>query len=239
MKNQTVNTRFVRIPIVIHLCCILIGTALAAEPIEFKLAWDANLEADLDGYEIYFKEAGSSEYKLIGDIYMDELADPENPMVTITDLYSGIAVDPANPTFSMDQLKDNSQYYFALTAFDQEGNVSDFSEEICVEVSGASVFECQSDSSESDTSGGGGGGGQCFIAGAACGSRGAYRSIEMLIFLGFVLIVITLQRNIYVIKFCQFDSFFSVRLVGGQIAVKVILNNFHRPRDAQGSEGKY
>ncbi len=29
---------------------------IASETIEFKLAWDANTEADLDGYKIYFRD---------------------------------------------------------------------------------------------------------------------------------------------------------------------------------------
>ena len=33
-------------------------------------------------------------------------------------------------------------YYYAITAFDVQGNVSDFSEELCLEVIESSVTEC-------------------------------------------------------------------------------------------------
>lgn len=55
----------------------------------------------------------------------------------------------------------------------------------------------------------------------------------------FLRIALILQRNIYVIKFGQFDPFLSVRLIGGQIPVQVILNNFYRPLNTQRPEGKY
>ena len=45
--------------------------------------------------------------------------------------------------------------------------------------------------------------------------------------------LIVLQRNIYVMEFGQLEPFLSVRLIRGQIPAQVILNNFHRPLDAQ------
>ena len=45
--------------------------------------------------------------------------------------------------------------------------------------------------------------------------------------------VLVLQRNIYVMEFGQLEPFLSVRLIRGQIPAQVILNNFHRPLDAQ------
>ena len=50
---------------------------------------------------------------------------------------------------------------------------------------------------------------------------------------------LTLQRKIDVIRFCQLDSFLSVRLISGQIPGQVILNNFHCPLDTQRPERKY
>jgi len=38
-----------------------------------------------------------------------------------------------------------------------------------------------------------------------------------------------LQRNFYIIMFSLSDPAFSVRLIGDQISMKVIFNNFHRP----------
>jgi hypothetical protein len=145
--------------ILLFIVLCFVSPTLAVEPIEFKLAWDANQEEDLDGYEIYFREGyPGSDFKLIGDIYVDELADPDNPMVTITDLYNGVLADPAAPVFTLNVLEDNSKFYFALKAFDQQGNVSDYSRELCVDVSGSSVYACKANDSVGGGGGGGGGG---------------------------------------------------------------------------------
>jgi hypothetical protein len=149
----------------------LISPAMAAEHIEFKLGWDANLENDLDGYEIYFRNEYDSDYRWIGEVYVDELIKPSEPMVTITDLYNGVLADQITPAFKVAQFDDSSIYYFALKAFDKDGNISDFSEELCVEVSGSSALECHTAENDgyqtaADTSsggGGGGGGGGCLI----------------------------------------------------------------------------
>jgi hypothetical protein len=54
---------------------------------EFILGWDANAEADLDGYEIYYRKGDpGSTYEFLTAVYVDELEDPDNPVVTITDL---------------------------------------------------------------------------------------------------------------------------------------------------------
>ena len=70
------------------------------------------------------------------------------------------------------ELEDGSKYYLAVTAYDVEGNESDYSNELCVQVAGLSVSECRSadgsvdnsdsgdnDSGSADSGGGGGGGG--------------------------------------------------------------------------------
>ncbi len=81
----------------ISICLFFDRPTFAFKTFEFKFAWDANIEADLDGYQIYIRDGVSdSPYQLIADVYLDELLDPENPMVTITR-----------------ELSDNSKYYFA------------------------------------------------------------------------------------------------------------------------------
>jgi len=122
---------------------VLVNPSDASDPIEFILAWDANAEEDLDGYEIYFSNS-ISDFILLGDVYVEELADPDNPMVTITDMYNGV---PSNLTIPSVKLPTSAMangeiYYYAITAFDVHGNVSDFSEEICLEVIESSVTEC-------------------------------------------------------------------------------------------------
>ncbi len=132
----------------------------ASGPAEFILGWDANDEADLDGYEIYVRKGtADASYMFLSDVYVNELEDPDNPRVTITDLYNGILTDMITPVVRMAELSNNSTYYFALTAFDTQGKTSDFSEELCVEVIGTSVVECRSadggsDLSETDGNGG-------------------------------------------------------------------------------------
>ena len=117
----------------------------ATGPAEFRLGWDANEEADLDGYEVYFRKGvPGSKYKFLAEVYVDELEDPDNPMVTITDLYNGLLTDSILPVVRMAELANNTTYHFALTAFDIQGNKSEFSEELCVKVIGSTVTECPS-----------------------------------------------------------------------------------------------
>jgi hypothetical protein len=115
-----------------------ISIGIAAEVV---LAWDANDEADLDGYTLYRStDSSGPPYDLIDDIYLDELADPDNPEVTVT------------------QLEDGEKYYFVLTAFDKANNESNISDEICAKVEGTSIVDCASSSSlVSDSKIGGGG----------------------------------------------------------------------------------
>jgi len=98
---------------------------------EFMLGWDANSEADLDGYEIYVRKGiPGSIYKFLAAVYVDELEDPDNPVVTITDVYNGLLTDIITPVVRTAELANNSTYHFALTAFDTQGQTSDFSEEL-------------------------------------------------------------------------------------------------------------
>jgi hypothetical protein len=184
---------FKKIPYFLLVCLIAAGListldATASGPAEFMLGWDANKEADLDGYEIYFRKGvPGATYNFLAEVYVDELEDPDNPVVTITDVNNGFLIDIITPVVRMAELANNSTYHFALTAFDTQGKISDFSEELCVEVIGTSVVECRSadggsdgddsadnapdsgsDGSNSDGSAengtGGGSGGGCFIA---------------------------------------------------------------------------
>ena len=148
----------------------------ASGPTEFILGWDANEEADLDGYEVYFRKGvPGATYKFLAEVYVDELEDPDNPTVTITNLYNGLLTDLITPVVRMAELENNSTYHFALTAFDTQGKTSDFSEELCVEVIETSVVECRSEDSGSDGSAengaDSGSGGGCFIAASSFVSR--------------------------------------------------------------------
>jgi hypothetical protein len=144
----------------IILVCLIGGGVIsslpsaASGPAEFVLGWDANEEADLDGYEIYYRKGEpGSEYIFLAEVYINELEDPDHPVVTITDLYNGLLTDLITPVVRTAELAHNSTYHFALTAFDTQGKTSEFSEELCVEVIGTTVFECGSVKSD-NTSGG-------------------------------------------------------------------------------------
>ena len=172
-------------PLIFLACLIAAGlvsplNSTASGPAEFILGWDANNEADLDGYEIYVRKGiPDSTYEFLAAVYVNELEDPNNPTVTITDGYNGLLTDIITPVVRMAELANNTTYHLALTAFDTQGKTSDFSEELCVEVIGTSVVECGSTDSGSDDSaetdagsessvendaGSGSGGGGCFIA---------------------------------------------------------------------------
>ena len=108
-----------------------VGISLA----DVTLGWDPNSEDDLDGYGVYVsRESPGPPFEHLGDVFVDELADPDDPSVTLT----GIDAD--------------GTYYFAATAFDNQGNESSYSKQLCVQKAGSTISLCESDS------GGGGGG---------------------------------------------------------------------------------
>lgn len=75
-----------------------------AHSAQVTLAWDPNTEPDLNGYKIY--------YGLISAQYTDSM-------------------DVGNQTtYTVSHLGDGTTYYFAATAYDTEGDESDFSNEV-------------------------------------------------------------------------------------------------------------
>ena len=85
------------------------------------LAWDANSEDNLAGYMLYYKTGtGGAPYDGTGLI---EGASP----ITI---HLGELEDPDSPDYSVNGLEEGSVYYFALTAFDDDGLESDYSDEV-------------------------------------------------------------------------------------------------------------
>ena len=136
---------------------LLCGSLLfAASPVvyaatNFNIGWDPNSEEDLDGYGIYVSRVSPGPpYEHFGDVFLDELSDPDNPQSRLIEIEDGT-------------------YYIAATAFDNEGNESSYSDSLCVKVSGNSVSECISFKSAAnavDVGSGGGGGGGCLITSA-------------------------------------------------------------------------
>jgi len=120
---------------------------LYAQPVsaaDVTLAWDANTESDLEGYGVYLKKSTPGPpYDLFGYVTTDEFSDPSNPSIAVTGLEKG------------------ARYYFAVTAYDTDGNESYFSSSVCAEV-GDMITPCAAGGGSSDGGGSGGGAG-CFI----------------------------------------------------------------------------
>ena len=80
---------------------LILPAAIAAK---VGLAWDANIEPELAGYKIYFGTASGN--------------------------YSH-SVDVGNVTeYTLTGLEEGVTYYLAATAYDKDGNESDFSKEL-------------------------------------------------------------------------------------------------------------
>jgi len=116
-----------------------------------SFAWDANNESDIGGYYIYYKNGTS------GEPYDGTGAAEGNSPVQIPLANLG---DPANPEYTLHGLTDGETFSFVATAYDIDGNESNYSNVLCYgSACGVSV----------ESSDGGGGG--CFIAIAAFGSK--------------------------------------------------------------------
>jgi hypothetical protein len=148
----------VRLMFIGLICGIFFLSSPSAVAWDLTLAWDPNQEPDLDGYAVYYtKYSPGPPYDYAGDIALSELADPNAPAVTLTDLEKHI------------------DYYFALTAYDAEGNESSFSQELCVRADDT-IHECAPAASDSLSGGGSNHNGSfpysaCFIQAASDGHR--------------------------------------------------------------------
>ncbi len=82
------------------------------------LLWDANSEPDMAAYKVYYGVSS-------GEPYDGKIANEgESPIIIPIDSLS----DAANPTFKVTGL-DKKFYYFTVTAYDEEGFESGYSEE--------------------------------------------------------------------------------------------------------------
>ena len=116
---------------------ILISASVVYGVTDVTIGWDPNSEEDLDGYGVYInKGSAGPPYDHVGDVFVDELSNPDKPRITLTDLQDGT-------------------YYIAATAFDNQGNESQLSKELAVRLSGSEVYPLDA----VDSGGGGGGGG--------------------------------------------------------------------------------
>jgi len=115
------------------------------------IGWDPNDEPDLEGYAVYYNMGSPGPpYEYSKDFPENKLADPLNPVVTVTGL------------------QEDTKYYVAVTAYDNDGNESSYSDDVCVQIVDSAIEACSSSASASGSSGGGGGGGgggfACFIS---------------------------------------------------------------------------
>jgi hypothetical protein len=122
------------------------GNSLAWDVI---IAWDPNHETDLAGYAVYYAQnSPGPPYDFVGDLPISAIADPDHPSTSITNL------------------EKNTNYYFALTAYDTDGNESSFSQQLCVR-GGVTFEECAApapiSSFSSSSSSGSGTFAACFI----------------------------------------------------------------------------
>ena len=90
----------------ILLCLVLWGAGTAAT---VELSWQANTETDLAGYKIYYGSSSSGVYSII--------------------------IDVGNVTqYQISGLNIGNTYYFAVSAYDENGNESEFSTEVSYHV---------------------------------------------------------------------------------------------------------
>ena len=88
---------------------------------QVTVAWDANPEADLAGYKIYYK-TGSS-----GPPYDGIEASEGQSPITIPLAELG---DPASPEYTLHGLSDTERTFSVVSAYDTEGNESGYSNEV-------------------------------------------------------------------------------------------------------------
>jgi hypothetical protein len=137
---------------------IIFALSTIAHAYDVTLAWDPNDEPDLAGYTLYVNEDGSGPpYYQLDAVSLDE-------------------IEPDNPMYTANELRENIQYCFVLTAYNTDDFESGFSNEVCV-LNGKDdtinvpqdgqdyvVSKSQNDVvsfSQGESSGGGGG---CFIS---------------------------------------------------------------------------
>ena len=131
MSSEGLRSLSGLIGIMVALFLILFPSLVCAEHV--TLAWDPNDEPDVAGYIVYYgRQSRNYDYDVDVGNYSS---------VTISGLVEDVI------------------YYFTVTAYDDEGNESDFSAEI--------TYPRTSTYTISGTSGGGGGGGSCFITAAS------------------------------------------------------------------------
>ncbi len=105
------------------LCAAALPASLNAA--DFLFAWTASADLSVTAYGVY-QQTGSSAFKLIKKVGVEELADPTKPSYLVTGL------------------RDTTTYRFAATSFLSSNTESDFFSETCITVNGE-IFQCFDD----------------------------------------------------------------------------------------------
>ncbi len=82
------------------------------------LAWDANEESQLAGYNLYYHPCPAGE---------QEPVDQQNPNICIKKLQLNELSNPSQPAYEANGLEDNQNYAFAVTAYTTDGQESGLS----------------------------------------------------------------------------------------------------------------
>jgi hypothetical protein len=151
MSTRSIHYPSLKFILFLAIPCLLAFFSIKVEAADVILGWDANDEPDLAGYVLYGSEGSKGPpWDEIGTYPEEQLPDPLNPMVTVTDL------------------KTDTVYYFAVSAYDIDDNESGFSKSVCVE-NGAACQNDALDATAVSSGDGGGGGGGCFLTASASG----------------------------------------------------------------------
>jgi len=118
-KKSHKKCRLVIEQAIVFFCIILLPAAAAAAQV--TLAWDANSEADLAGYKVYYNHSSEGPpYEGTGAAEGDS---PINvPLASLT--------DPDNPEFTLHGVSDTEPCYIVVTAYDVDGNESGYSNQV-------------------------------------------------------------------------------------------------------------
>ncbi len=92
-----------------------------AGAVDITLQWDANVEPDLMGYQVYYKTDSS------GPPYTGSGAQQGSSPIRVL---ANAVCSGATCQFTVNELDEAETYYFAVTAFDASENESDYSNEV-------------------------------------------------------------------------------------------------------------
>ena len=145
---------------------ILVISAVPAMAWDVTIAWDRNTEPDLGGYTIYYaKHSPGPPYDFIGDLPLSSFPNSIHPSTQVTNLENGV------------------EYFFAVTAYDTDGNESTFSSYLCAWYDGQTIIDCTPAPASSFSNSSGSGSSGCFIQSA--GNNPRYMDLPIILLMLF------------------------------------------------------